>query len=170
MREDEPEVVAASCDQDVVQVLRQVQIVLELVEIEHEVAAFGNGLASAFHRRLPHTRHQEGSEEATCLLAEQTFRQRDQQDAAVVHAAGKVDRGARLAHDVAHCRAQQDRAELVEHRTCFLQSLRVGLLVPQVPKGLKSDRVVEAFDQDPARIALKKQQGNLAQAGVRAPQ
>ena len=170
MREDEPEVVAASCDQDVVQVLREVQIVLELVEIEHEVAAFGSGLGSPFHRRLPHAGHKEGSEEATCLFAEQTFRQRHQQDAVAVHTAGKVDRGVRLAHDVAHCRAQQDRAQLVEHRTCFLQSLRVGLLVPQAPKGLKSDRVVKAFGQDPARVGLKEKQGNLAQAGVRAPQ
>src|SRR5689334_24109423 len=59
------------------------------------------------------------------------------------------------------------RSTLFPYTTLF-RSLRVGFLIPQVPKGLKSDRVVKALGQDPARVGLKEKQGNLAQAGVRS--
>ena len=126
-------------------------------------------LRSPLHRCLPQASYQEGSKKATGVLAQQSFGQRDEEDASLVHARGEVDGGAGLAHDVAHGRTQQNRPQLVQHRARRLQTLAFGHVVPLVPEGLQPDGIVEIFDEDLACIGLEEQQGHFAQAAARVP-
>src|SRR5882672_7524527 len=95
------EVVAARFDQDLVQALRQMQVVLELIQVEAEVGPSRRRPARPRHRRLPEAGDQESAEQLARLLAKQALGQRDEKDAAAIHTAGEVDGRGRLTHDVA---------------------------------------------------------------------
>ena len=62
------------------------QIVLELVEVQAEVAPQRLRASSSRHRRLPDSRNEEGAQQAAGLLAKQALGQRHEEDSSVIHA------------------------------------------------------------------------------------
>src|SRR6202158_2133438 len=83
------EVVSAGFDQDLVQALRQMQVVLELIQVEAEVGPSRPRPARPRHRRLPEAGDQESAEQLARLLAEQALGQRDEKGGGAVHGAGE---------------------------------------------------------------------------------
>src|ERR1700730_7112031 len=101
------------------------QIVLKLIEVEAEVAPRRLWATSSCHRRLPDSRHQEGAQQAAGLFAKEPLRQRDEEDATLLHTGRQIDGRSRLSHDVAHSPPQQYRSQLVEHGTDHLEPLTI---------------------------------------------
>src|SRR5450759_2938113 len=157
------EVVSAGFDQDLVQALRQMQVVLELIQVEAEVGPSRRRPPRPRHRRLPEAGDQESAEQLARLLAEQALGQRDEKDAAAVHAAGEVDGRGRLTHDVADRPPQQHRAQLVEDGPHHLKALPLRQPLILVPERTETDRVLDACGEDFPSSGLKQQQRDLAE-------
>src|SRR2546421_2134621 len=143
------------------------QIVLELIEVEAEVAPRRLWATSSRHRRLPDSRHQEGAQQAAGLLAKQALGQRDEEDATLLHTGRQIDGRSRLSHDVAHSPPQQYRPQLVEQGANHLEPLAIRHLLVLVPKRTEADGVAEVRSEDLPSLRLEQEQRDLTQAAPR---
>lgn len=160
-RQTEPE--AARLGQEVGDAGRQVQVVLNLVDVGHDRAATGGGLTGAGHGDLPEPGDHEGAKQGGSFLAEQPFGQRHDQNPAAAQHFGQVQGRIGLAEHVAQPAAQQKGAQLVEHRPDGGRAFPLAQALVPGPERTEGDGVIDAPDQLPPKRRVGQQQRHLAQ-------
>jgi hypothetical protein len=149
--------VLARLRQRLIEADRQVQKIVRLVRVCAGVAAGGLPHPGAVGRRLPHLRQHEAAEQPAGLLPQQPLGHTSQQHPALVEQPVQVEAGGAAGDHAVDERAQEERAELVEHRADRLRaSPAVELLVP-VPEALQPRVGRDGGDIGTAKLRVTQQ-------------